>query len=284
MANESRICAVHGKSRRVRYLNEESADRWICMAGYECKAAGSAAGSDLRVSCTLHGKLRSLDCLQDDGTGKLICTPERRCKTSGEPMPDYRDRAVVGGSGVIAAGAIAGPPGGQGVPAPLGAALPPGCHVVPYGANPYAAYGSFGVGAAVQLGAFGGTSPHGGATHQFPGSPRHGGVPAGLFGAFGGMPQPPGFVPSDMSGMYPQCAGFGMYGAMPGVQWMYGMPYPNGYTSEGDRSRSRRRRSPRKGVSRSTSRRGKRKRRKDASPSHYNSHRRRSPSSSSSSA
>eukprot|EP00927_Polykrikos_kofoidii_P080323 TRINITY_DN7719_c0_g1_i1.p1 TRINITY_DN7719_c0_g1~~TRINITY_DN7719_c0_g1_i1.p1 ORF type:complete len:282 (-),score=25.23 TRINITY_DN7719_c0_g1_i1:209-1054(-) len=280
MANESRTCAVHGKSRSVRYLNEESGGRWVCMPGYECKAAGSAAGSDLRVSCTLHGKLRSLDCLQDDGTGKLICTPDRRCKTSGEPMPDYRDRAVVSGSGATAGGAIVATPGGQ---APLGPVLPPAGHVVPYGANPYAVYGSFAGNAAVQPGGFGGSLPPGGTTPQFPGSPPCGGVPAGYFGAFGNLTPSSGFVPGNMPGVFPQCAGFGMYGQMPGVQWMYGMPYPQGYTGEADRSRSRRRRSPRNGVSRSASRRGKRKRRRDASPSHYNSHRRRSPSSSSSS-
>merc|ERR1719203_298684 len=90
--SDSRTCTLHGKSRAARYLTEDSQGRFICMPGYECKAAGSGAGNDLRVQCTLHGKLRSLDCLQDDGTGKLICTAERRCKTAGQPMPDYRDR------------------------------------------------------------------------------------------------------------------------------------------------------------------------------------------------
>eukprot|EP00419_Tripos_fusus_P022369 CAMPEP_0172719870 /NCGR_PEP_ID=MMETSP1074-20121228/75754_1 /TAXON_ID=2916 /ORGANISM="Ceratium fusus, Strain PA161109" /LENGTH=288 /DNA_ID=CAMNT_0013545269 /DNA_START=51 /DNA_END=915 /DNA_ORIENTATION=+ len=87
-------CAVHGKNRAMRYLTEQGPGRFVCMVGYECKAAGSGAGNDLRVQCTLHGKLRSLDCLQDDGTGRLICTAERRCKTTGVSMPD-RDMALV---------------------------------------------------------------------------------------------------------------------------------------------------------------------------------------------
>mmetsp|Transcript_63482 Transcript_63482/g.160655 ORF Transcript_63482/g.160655 Transcript_63482/m.160655 type:complete len:103 (+) Transcript_63482:162-470(+) len=97
---DTRTCAIHGKSRASRYLEQDAAGRYICMNGYECKAAGSGAGNDLRVQCTLHGKLRSLDCLEDDGTGRLVCGPDRRCKTAGQPMADGdRDRGGGGGGG-----------------------------------------------------------------------------------------------------------------------------------------------------------------------------------------
>eukprot|EP00448_Togula_jolla_P034143 CAMPEP_0170630462 /NCGR_PEP_ID=MMETSP0224-20130122/34012_1 /TAXON_ID=285029 /ORGANISM="Togula jolla, Strain CCCM 725" /LENGTH=107 /DNA_ID=CAMNT_0010958519 /DNA_START=74 /DNA_END=394 /DNA_ORIENTATION=- len=98
----------------MRYLKEDSTGHFVCMAGFECKAAGSGPGNDLRVQCTLHGKLRSLDCLQDDGTGRLVCCPERRCKTGGEPMNDYRDRRPE--EALLPAGAMAP----YGMPGPYG--------------------------------------------------------------------------------------------------------------------------------------------------------------------
>merc|ERR1740120_226533 len=86
--------------------------------GYECKAAGSGAGNDLRVQCTLHGKLRSLDCLEDDGTGRLVCTSDRRCKTAGQTMADgdYRERGDYGTGGGygMGGGYGSGPMGGCG--------------------------------------------------------------------------------------------------------------------------------------------------------------------------
>jgi len=152
---DTQLCAVHGKNRAMRYLEETTTGRFVCIAGYECKAAGSGAGNDLRVQCTLHGKLRSLDCLQDDGTGKLICTQERRCKTAGQTMPDYRDAETHPGEGTH------------------------------YGANPYAAYGG-GYGYPQYPGAEYGAGAYGGYPCMYPG---YGGYP--MFPGVGAMPWAP---------------------------------------------------------------------------------------------
>mmetsp|Transcript_150597 Transcript_150597/g.419762 ORF Transcript_150597/g.419762 Transcript_150597/m.419762 type:complete len:231 (+) Transcript_150597:89-781(+) len=214
---ETQTCAIHGKNRAMRYLTEESPGRYVCMAGFECKAAGSGAGND-RVQCVLHGKLRSLDCLQDDGTGRLICTPERRCKTTGSTMPDFRDRDKAVG-------------GGQ----QLGFGMP----------NPYAAYGPgpFGAPQYPQVGnaQYGGVAAGG---CPFPGSQYV--APVGPYAGYAGMP-----------GVYPQYGGYPMfpgmvwpYGTMPSAGSGGGEDQPARSRSrkrqQGDSSKKRRSRSKRR--------------------------------------
>lgn len=246
------VCAVHGKNRAMRYLTEQGPGRFVCMVGYECKAAGSGAGNDLRVQCTLHGKLRSLDCLQDDGTGRLICTAERRCKTTGVSMPDYRDRDMPLGDQQLS---LYGGPGG-----------------LPYGMpNPYAAFGANGayggMGAPQYCQANGAA-----ASGQYPGAYGAYGPVPGIYPHYGGYSMfPPGVV-------WP-C------GAVPA-----GMPVPDrssrsrsergGGGRKGRGGGTRKRHSSGSGGRRR--RRRSRSRTRSRSPSHYNT-RRRSPSSSSSS-
>lgn len=253
--SDTKTCAIHQKNRAARYLTEQSPGHWVCTPGFECKAAGSGAGNDLRVQCTLHGKLRSLDCLQDDGTGKLICTPERRCKTAGATMPDYRDREKDRGGGADQLG-----PYGNG-------------GMMGYDVNQYAA-------------AYGAGGPYGGGAQypQFPGAPY--GAGAGQYAGYGGMP---GMYPH--YGAYHPMFAAGMQGMPPGMAWPYnalGDQQADGGQDRGAarsrsarRSRRRSRGSARKGHSRSGS--GQRRRRRTRSPSHYEPSRQCSPSSSSSS-
>eukprot|EP00451_Oxyrrhis_marina_P043186 CAMPEP_0204420846 /NCGR_PEP_ID=MMETSP0470-20130426/33432_1 /ASSEMBLY_ACC=CAM_ASM_000385 /TAXON_ID=2969 /ORGANISM="Oxyrrhis marina" /LENGTH=128 /DNA_ID=CAMNT_0051417855 /DNA_START=46 /DNA_END=429 /DNA_ORIENTATION=- len=106
-------CALHGKNRRMDYLEPAGDGTWKCKPGFECKVGGGGGGFGMAwqmgadpaaaaaampqagtAVCITHGKVRSLECLQefpDPTTGEMKheCRPGSACKTGGpryDPM------------------------------------------------------------------------------------------------------------------------------------------------------------------------------------------------------
>ena len=106
-------CNIHGKNRKIDYLEEFAPGQFRCIAGYQCKTGGSPGpaggipaaipiqpnqyerGPELDV-CNTHGKNRKVStCTQVPRPGgyRWECTPATRCKgvaTPPAPPPGVR--------------------------------------------------------------------------------------------------------------------------------------------------------------------------------------------------
>eukprot|EP00451_Oxyrrhis_marina_P000029 CAMPEP_0204267778 /NCGR_PEP_ID=MMETSP0468-20130131/11166_1 /ASSEMBLY_ACC=CAM_ASM_000383 /TAXON_ID=2969 /ORGANISM="Oxyrrhis marina" /LENGTH=299 /DNA_ID=CAMNT_0051242981 /DNA_START=71 /DNA_END=970 /DNA_ORIENTATION=+ len=101
-------CFIHGKSRKVEFLEEYSDGLYKCKEGFECKGGGGpgAAVSSLSAityMCSAHGKMRSVEALDEimgaDGNVAHQCKSTHTCKGSGAPYSAQPRMLGMGGKG-----------------------------------------------------------------------------------------------------------------------------------------------------------------------------------------
>jgi len=99
-------CFIHGKSRKVEFLEDYSEGLYKCKEGFECKGGGGPAGgmsSGITYMCSAHGKMRSAEALDEivgaDGNIAHQCKATHTCKTTGAPYNSTPRMPGMGGKG-----------------------------------------------------------------------------------------------------------------------------------------------------------------------------------------